>query len=112
MQTLTLQTPNALPSLPVRGAWVEMFVSSRARDIVYCRSPCGERGLKFCCEVCVNPHYQSLPVRGAWVEMMLHGQRNPRRARSLPVRGAWVEMRRAEQIRKGAGVAPRAGSVG
>ena len=40
---------SALPSLPVRGAWIE--ISTRTRYIfgLRCRSPCGERGLKFLC---------------------------------------------------------------
>ena len=56
-------------SLPVRGAWVEIYCSGGA-------------------SVC---RWTSLPVRGAWVEMVC--QRQARLFRlSLPVRGAWVEM--------------------
>ena len=34
-------------SLPVRGAWVEMFMFVSFPGVCPCRSPCGERGLKF-----------------------------------------------------------------
>ena len=34
-------------SLPVRGAWIEIANSGIARKYVPCRSPCGERGLKW-----------------------------------------------------------------
>ena len=34
------------PSLPVRGAWIEIRQIFAARSRAYCRSPCGERGLK------------------------------------------------------------------
>ena len=34
------------PSLPVRGAWVEILRSAKFSFPKYCRSPCGERGLK------------------------------------------------------------------
>ena len=36
-------------SLPVRGAWIEIFLLSASRRLKPCRSPCGERGLKFLC---------------------------------------------------------------
>ena len=55
-----------------------------------CRSPCGERGLKFCIsKESARKFMRSLPVRGAWVEI------------STPTR--WSGFMR---------VAPRAGSVG
>ena len=58
------------PSLPVRGAWVEML---RQRD--------GDGG-----------DLMSLPVRGAWVEINLYKVKSGTTAPSLPVRGAWVEI--------------------
>ena len=33
-------------SLPVRGAWVEMFLLNNVEIAYFSRSPCGERGLK------------------------------------------------------------------
>ena len=38
-------------------------------EIQACRSPCGERGLKYYAGVWYIPERASLPVRGAWVEM-------------------------------------------
>ena len=35
-----------------------------------CRSPCGERGLKFACYDADGKELLSLPVRGAWVEII------------------------------------------
>ena len=37
----------ASPSLPVRGAWIEISVRAPQGHCASCRSPCGERGLKF-----------------------------------------------------------------
>ena len=34
-----------------------------------CRSPCGERGLKYLAGVGFDGVVQSLPVRGAWIEI-------------------------------------------
>ena len=34
-------------SLPVRGAWVEMTRRLQKSGCMRCRSPCGERGLKY-----------------------------------------------------------------
>ena len=36
----------SVTSLPVRGAWVEIFYKKAACKICNRRSPCGERGLK------------------------------------------------------------------
>ena len=35
-----------VPSLPVRGAWIEIFLSEWQALDAAGRSPCGERGLK------------------------------------------------------------------
>ena len=63
----------------------------------FCRSPCGERGLKYitnrlCYYICV-----SLPVRGAWIEMTSLLQ-NAKLQLSLPVRGAWIEISADEAV--------------
>ena len=99
-------------SLPVRGAWVEIYAVGKAAGLAL-----------------------SLPVRGAWVEISSHRAGSSVAARSLPVRGAWVEIgsrgrplvagaRRSPCGERGlkyfcssvpvgrAPVAPRAGSVG
>ena len=38
---------NLRPSLPVRGAWIEIISCIIVGCVASCRSPCGERGLKF-----------------------------------------------------------------
>ena len=119
-------------SLPVRGAWIEIFSwpFSAFRDVR--RSPCGERGLKCSSFYCGLSPIKSLPVRGAWIEMTLAfqryegGQSLPVRGAwieicflfyiyiliwSLPVRGAWIEIRKRCGYLDGLIVAPRAGSV-
>ena len=76
------------PTLPVRGAWVEIATGSRQAG-----------------------RFASLPVRGAWVEILLfRGRFRP--FASLPVRGAWVEIPSPAWGWSTAHVAPRAGSVG
>ena len=68
----------AFPSLPVRGAWIEISVLRRL----------------------VRPLVASLPVRGAWIEILSEWQALDA-ARSLPVRGAWIEIDKKEQRRAG-----------
>ena len=59
-----------IPSLPVRGAWVEMIGLYSAFSVSASRSPCGERGLKYFWKKLTEAHIAlSLPVRGAWVEI-------------------------------------------
>ena len=55
--------PGMVKSLPSRGAWIEIAVSSLVRLVLGCRSPHGERGLKSRCrmlslQVCTgrSPH--------------------------------------------------------
>ena len=83
-----------LQSLPVRGAWVEMACHLGVAGGKSGRSPCGERGLKSPCCSYSRPLAASLPVRGAWVEM-LKVERFCALSWSLPVRGAWVEISNA-----------------
>ena len=82
-------------SLPVRGAWIEIFCALPALQGALCRSPCGERGLKSV--IFSMPFLQllSLPVRGAWIEIVSRPN-DPVDALSLPVRGAWIEMHTAK----------------
>ena len=53
-------------SLPVRGAWVEMGYDILRPQCNPCRSPCGERGLKYdchplcCAGCCVAPRAGSV----------------------------------------------------
>ena len=78
-------------SLPVRGAWVEMSSMLRIAFTIVSRSPCGERGLKSLKGWKTRLLSASLPVRGAWVEILLFARRCAD-VWSLPVRGAWVEI--------------------
>ena len=78
-------------SLPVRGAWIEIVGISHERRNGAGRSPCGERGLKFSVATIVLFLLESLPVRGAWIEIWIPS-RLRRTASSLPVRGAWIEI--------------------
>ena len=56
-------------SLPIRGAWIEIFDDHRR-----------------------TPLQWSLPIRGAWIEIgSPKGMRAMTRT-SLPIRGAWIEM--------------------
>ena len=57
-----------MSSLPVRGAWIEIFQP-------------------FAFSAC----FRSLPVRGAWIEIF-QPSRKWREKMSLPVRGAWIEI--------------------
>ena len=102
-------------SLPVRGAWIEMLSVVVLMLGRMCRSPCGERGLKYAQRHQAHPsawrrspcgerglkypplcyHFsrrKSLPVRGAWIEIG-KAARLAHQPSSLPVRGAWIEMR-------------------
>ena len=58
------------PSLPARGAWVEIGVKKLLEINNDSRSPHGERGLKFgMLSAKSNVGTGSLPARGAWVEI-------------------------------------------
>ena len=58
-----------MPSLPVRGAWIEIEYPTDKASI-----------------------NSSLPVRGAWIEMISLPSTSYRIRMSLPVRGAWIEI--------------------
>ena len=53
----------------------------------HCRSPRGERGLKYGMDV----YATSLPSRGAWIEIT-HCDGGACPIPSLPSRGAWIEI--------------------
>ena len=59
-------------SLPVQGAWIEIIGSSVPPMLSARRSPCRERGLKFCLVAHGIRVKVSLPVQGAWIEMPAH----------------------------------------
>ena len=122
-----------LRSLPVRGAWIEIRAFVADGHSEGGRSPCGERGLKYCVCFIMLKSIASLPVRGAWIEIRNSGLRvyyhlcrSPCGERglkfptngtiaqvyqSLPVRGAWIEMIEGFSFLLSFVVAPRAGSV-
>ena len=113
-------------SLPVRGAWVEIWCGSGSLCEGGRRSPCGERGLKFV-EVCITDRKRGrrspCGERGLKsAAAMASGKHCPRRSPcgerglkffthllvrckglSLPVRGAWVEMPFRRLVRPSAG---------
>ena len=112
----------ATPSLPTRGAWIEIILVSLDDEVVECRSPHGERGLKYVMldtahhysapSARRSPHgerglkyvavvdqlecHVSLPTRGAWIEIQTAEKRH-QRSKSLPTRGAWIEMEKMKQ---------------
>ena len=80
-----------LGSLPVRGAWIEIAVVKYAPGCRYCRSPCGERGLKSQARLSPGAHSRRSPCG----ERGLKSVKNwscPLPVWSLPVRGAWIEI--------------------
>ena len=81
-----------MQSLPVQGAWIEIWGFLLAVLVgVYRRSPCRERGLKCICALIVVVVSVSLPVQGAWIEIAIIALLAAL-VTSLPVRGAWIEI--------------------
>ena len=79
-------------SLPMRGAWIEIWISTMQPEIAFGRSPCGERGLKFVGEFTSANAETSLPMRGAWIET--HSSSVAAKPTALlPLRGAWIKIR-------------------
>ena len=78
-------------SLPLRGAWIEITPSLIKPQYVSCRSPCGGRGLKCHLYLIFTLVIMSLPLRGAWIEMIFR-KRSETLSPSLPLRGAWIEI--------------------
>ena len=61
----SIQPPKSPASLPVRGAWIEIPAYFALLGFVACRSPCGERGLKFKINVLVNVECKVAPRAGS-----------------------------------------------
>ena len=59
-------------SLPLRGAWIE--ITGVMNNVLFPvgRSPCGERGLKLIFLLLLCAPWSSLPLRGAWIEILYH----------------------------------------
>ena len=64
-------------SLPSRGAWIEIGYRAFRQVVELCRSPHGERGLKFCHFPAHFLRAGSLPSRGAWIEILAAWPRAP-----------------------------------
>ena len=80
------------PSLPVRGAWIEISCGFPRPAALPGRSPCGERGLKFFARATshARPRRRSpCGERGLKLRMPLSVRLL---LPSLPVRGAWIEI--------------------
>ena len=75
-----------------------------------CRSPRGERGLKFSQVGQELPELASLPARGAWIEISVSSLHMLHKAPSLPARGAWIEIRCALPIALGVKSLPARGA--
>ena len=59
-----------MPSLPSRGAWIEIRGRSAPWRYLFGRSPHGERGLKLQgLALLLAVFGESLPSRGAWIEI-------------------------------------------
>ena len=100
----------ALPSLPSRGAWIEIGTEIKHITMFDRRSPHGERGLKFPRHRHLADRQWSLPSRGAWIEIT----KPPHHyftIMSLPSRGAWIEISVSTPFVYFARVAPLTGSV-
>ena len=59
-------------SLPARGAWIEISYLNDTTKYSPCRSPRGERGLKWLRCWHLTHGIKSLPARGAWIEIHNH----------------------------------------
>ena len=85
--------PEIQPSLPVRGAWIEMTVSRRMMIDSWSLPVRGAWIEMAGMRSMTQAQVVSLPVRGAWIEIA-RLQSQARAKWSLPVRGAWIEIRR------------------
>ena len=63
-----------------------------------CRSPHGERGLKFVLVAHSFVDVGSLPSRGAWIEIAVSHSNCAVYGQSLPSRGAWIEIQTAQAV--------------
>ena len=80
------------PSLPARGAWIEIYRSRSHSGCGRSRSPHGERGLKYKRKRLQSYPRWSLPARGAWIEIYRSRSHSGCGRKSLPARGAWIEI--------------------
>ena len=107
-------------SLPARGAWIEICQSRFLLASAECRSPHGERGLKWSAELVNKGHLRrsphgerglkynkvhdredavvSLPARGAWIEIPRSGRSEPAPQRRSPHGERGLKSRRIRRV--------------
>ena len=108
-------------SLSLRRAWIEICRSVTSWSRRICRSPYGERGLKYLSCAWHAPLILSLSLRRAWIEIIIvspfadalrcrspygdrglkcrHGELRRPIAESLSLRRAWIEMDSRPRLR-------------
>ena len=74
------------------------FLSCTHNYVVSRRSPHGERGLKYASPSGGRRSGMSLPSRGAWIEIPIPASSPTNPGRSLPSRGAWIKMELLEPL--------------
>ena len=106
-----LELRAASPSLPSRGAWIEILAVLASAGFGYKSLPSRGAWIEIGYRtVSYNKTVRSLPSRGAWIEIP-PGSCPPGFYQSLPSRGAWIEIIRPEMPLFSLSVAPLAGSV-
>ena len=100
-----------IPSLPMRGEWIEISYFRRADLARSCLSPCGESGLKWHSMATAAAEAGSLPMRGEWIEIAPPDGHRHTHGRSLPMRGEWIEMKGVSLCQISRTVSPHAGRV-
>ena len=106
-----LELRAASPSLPSRGAWIEMVWRALSMARMAVSLPSRGAWIEIRCNI--PPPFgacPSLPSRGAWIEMFV-SPGTVEIKMSLPSRGAWIEIRRGRRTPGGTSVAPLTGSV-
>ena len=121
-------------SLPSRGAWIEIRLTTwlppcpvsrsphgerglkliprrPAADQGRCRSPHGERGLKYHIGALDGGQQRSLPSRGAWIEIFLHFFSGTKHEGRSPHGERGLKSKKVKRYHLPLGVAPLTGSV-
>ena len=94
----------AAQSLSLRRAWIEIGSKTGTTVRNTCRSPYGERGLKYVLVDSQTLPHLSLSLRRAWIEMYPVGSA-AFMALSLSLRRAWIEIAGGERTQGVANVA-------
>ena len=80
-----------VPSLPTRGAWIEILNGHTSQNCASVAPHAGSVDRNFICNFKPLFARMSLPTRGAWIEIKYQNC-SPVSATSLPTRGAWIEI--------------------